>query len=110
MPSHAFRLVVDLGEVVSLVAERTLDFQRSHASVLQLFGGLGLHDWVGDGVVFVASFGRAMRVVLVLLAVCSQTLSHKVDLNTFDVLDQSGDGRQQLLVNVPIDVDLELVS
>jgi len=46
--------------------------------------------------------------IAVLLGVDSQALCHELNINTIDVLNQASDGREDLLCDVPVDVQLTL--
>ena len=48
--------------------------------------------------------------IAVLLGVNSQALCHELNINSIDVLDQASNGREDLLSDVPVDVQLTLPS
>lgn len=97
--------VEDLREVESEVAEGTLDLETRDRPVLKFLSRFALHNWVYDVVVFVV-FVLLGGGVLVFLAVDSKALSHEVNVDALDVLYQPRDGRQQLLGDVPLGVQL----
>lgn len=103
--------VVNRWHVEGVVAVWADDLQRGNRTIVELLGRLRLEDWVGDGldlVLFVL-----VRIVLVaeleLFGVDAEALGDEVNFDAIDVLDESRDGRQQLLRDVPVGVDLQIL-
>ena len=92
-----------------MITERTLDFQGGDGSVLQSILCFRFHDWVDDSYTIFSNFFGGVLAKFVFLSVNTQALGHKVNFNTFNMFYKSGDWWQQLLVNVPVSINLELV-
>jgi hypothetical protein len=87
------------------------NLKTGNSSILKLICGLTLHDWVSNSKSIISSIsGGVSSSISVFLSIDSKTLSNKLNLDSFDMLDQSCDRGQDLLSNVPLSIDFKSLS
>ena len=90
---------------VLLLTERTDNAESSNRSICEAILCLCLkHSWLEIRIVSIATLSLAAIVALIFLRICTQTLSHKVNIQSIYVLYQTSDWWQKLLWDIPLNV------
>lgn len=99
--------LVNAIELRSLTAAGTLKFQFSDSSLFKGLLGFSLQNRSRNRFVLIVC-GTDVHGIAMLLGVNTEALSYEVHTNAVNVLDQSLDRREQLLSDVPVNVDFDI--
>ena len=93
--------------LILFLTVRTEYVESSNRSICKAILCLCLkHSWLKIRIVSVAALSLAAIVALIFLWICTQTLSHKVNIQSIYVFNQTSDWRQELLWDIPLNVRL----
>ena len=102
--------LVDSGEfdVLAAFGVGAQESEMRDGAFLEVLLGLSFQDGVWQvriSILLIIITALARR-ILVLFGIDSQTLGDKVDIDSVNVLDETGDRRHHLLRDIPLDIDL----